>query len=230
VTTRRKGSIESGSAPAALLEQTVKQIGWLGSSTSRGLGQVSHITLRKVEAPAGQKPVTTYGEMLVNGRYQDILNDTAVPALVQRLAAFNQEVAKERSFYQALGMEGVLPGSWYFTVDLQADAFVQQFGLPTLELTPEMLQLPEAASYFAATEAVERGGWSTAWGLPLPRQLGIARGSVFLFRVANDDAAAANQLLTRLNQLEQEGIGADRGRGAGRLLICAPFHTEVNPR
>ncbi|MCA9954667.1 MAG: hypothetical protein H6657_02495 [Ardenticatenaceae bacterium] len=230
VTTRLKGTIESGNAPEQLLEQTVKQIGWLGSGTSRGLGQVSHVTLRKIEAPIGQKPLSAYGELLANDRYAEILSDTAVPALVQRIAAFNQEVANERTFYKALGMDQVLSGSWYFTVDLQADAYVRQSGLPTLHLTPEMLQLPHAISDFVAAEAVERGGWSTAWGLPLPRQLGIARGSTFLFRVENNSSDIANQLLNRLDQLEQEGIGADRGRGAGRLLICAPFHTEVNPK
>ncbi len=230
VSTRLKGTLESGRAPQALLEQTVKQVGWLGSSTSRGLGQVSHITLRKVEPPDGQKPVSEYGELLVNGRYPEILSDTAAPALIKRLAAFNQEIARERDFYKALGMAGVLPDSWYFTIDLQANAFVQQFGLPTLKLTPEMLRLPQVSCHFTAAEAVERGGWSTAWGLPLPRQLGIARGSVFMFGVESGDAAVANDILTRLEKLEQEGIGADRGRGAGRLLICAPFHMEVNPR
>lgn len=230
VTTRLKGTIESGTAPEALLEQTVRQIRWLGSGTSRGLGQVSHVTLRKIDPATGQNPLTRYGEMLGNGRFPEILIDSDAPALVQRLAAFNQEVVKERDFYQALGMANVLPGSWYFTVDLQADTFVTQFGLPTLNLTAEMLQLPGVTCHFTAAESVERGGWSTAWGLPLQRQLGIARGSAFLFQVDSGDADLANQLLSRLNQLEQEGIGADRGRGAGRLLICAPFHTEVNPR
>lgn len=230
VRTQLHGLVDGGDADPQLLQKALDQVHWLGSGTSRGLGRISDRTIVEQPASNAVKPAQAYAADVVNGRFPHRAQDNNAPPLVRRLAQFNQAIIAERDFYKALGVEGVLNGRWYFTIDLLTHAYVRQHGLPTLQLTAKMLQLAGAKEDFAAVDSIERGGWSDAWGLPRPRQLGIARGSVFLFRVDSDDTAVTAALLQRLAQLEQDGIGSDRARGAGRLLVCAPFHKEVNPK
>jgi hypothetical protein len=230
VRTKLYGVVDGGDADPKLLRKALNQVRWLGSGTSRGLGHLSDRTIVERSANETAKPAPDYAEDVALGRFLHLAQDNNAPQLVRRLAEFNQAIADERDFYKALGVEDVLKGQWYFTIDLLTHAYVRQQGLPTLQLTADMLQLDGAKKDFAAVAAIERGGWSDAWGLPRPRQIGIARGSVFLFRVDSDDTAVTTALLQRLAQLEQDGIGSDQGRGAGRLLVCAPFHKEVNPK
>lgn len=199
--TRLVGHVEPGGADAAALTGVLAGLRRLGSGPSRGLGQVS--------AAVEPAPPT-------------------LPPLAERLAAFNAAVGRERAFYAALGVT-VLPAGCYFTLDLTAAAFFRRDGLPALCPTAEMLGLPDAKLVFAAVEPIERGGWVNAWGLPRERRVGAAPGAVFLFRVAAPPAGDA-ALLRRLAALEAQGLGDDTERGAGRLLVCAPFHLEVNPR
>ncbi len=231
VATRLVGAVDPGDADLALLQEALRGVRWLGSSKSRGLGQLAEVKIDRpspFDAVVEPLPLDTFQQQVRDGRFAFAPHSDS--DLGHRLAAFNQAIADERAFYRALGAPGVLPGRWYFTVDVMTDAFVRQNGLPTLELTAEMLALSGAELVFIAAEPVNRGGWNAAWGLPQPRYLGIQAGGVYLFRV--DDAAetAVQTLWERLATLEQEGIGDERERGAGRVMICAPFHQEVEAR
>jgi CRISPR-associated Csx10 family RAMP protein len=230
VRTQLQGIVDGGDADPALLQRALNQIQWLGSGTSRGLGRISECTVSQRPFPQSEKPVSEYAPDMVNGRFSQLAQDKKAPEMVRRIAEFNQVIMAEREFYKVLDMSGVLNGRWYFTIDLLSHTYLRHQGLPTLQLTAEMLKLEGAAVDFVAVDSIERGGWSDAWGLPRYRQVGIVRGSVFLFRVDSDDPAVTAALLERLAELEQEGIGVDRERGAGRLLVCAPFHKEVNPK
>lgn len=65
-------------------------------------------------------------------------------------------------------------------------------------------------------------GWNDLWGTPKPNEYAIDTGSVFLF---SSTQALDKNLLDRLFQLEEEGIGSRRGEGFGRVCISDPFHT-----
>ena len=233
--THFSGFVDCDEAQVRELRQVLRQLPWLGSGTSRGMGQLDRVDVSSVDSP--ETPDDTVLRA-VAGLWQSALEQGLTQAghntendlpVLARLLAFNQAIVKQRAFYQEFGLS-VLPGRWYFTIDLLAETFVRHQGLPALKLTAEMLGLNGAVLDFMAAEAIDRGGWSTAWGLPRSRQIGLAPGAVFLFRVDNDDPALIRQLLHRLLGLEREGIGQDRERGAGRLMVCAPFHEEVTPR
>lgn len=228
--THLQGQVEVGDADEILLREALGQVSGLGSSSSRGLGQLSEaITITNL--PPSAPPaidLAQFQAQVVAGRFQP--GSSGVLDLGSRLAAFNQAIQAERDFYRAIGINGVLPGRWHFTIDLLSDAFVRDGGLPALALTAGMLGLTEAKEAFTAVTPVNRGGWSNAWGLPRSRQPGIGAGSVFLFRVESSDAQTTAVLFNRLVALEQDGIGIDKERGAGHIQVCAPFHLEVNPR
>lgn len=224
--TRLEGLVDTGDADVTALRRALVQVGWLGSGNSRGLGQVT--VQANQPFPEGKSPVSleTFQEQVTAGNFRPVTNGAD---LGNRLAAFNQAITQERAFYRALGID-VLPGNWYFTLDLLADTFVTQHGLPALHLTPSLLGLKNVELDFVAVEPVERGGWSNAWGLPRPRELGIASGGVFLYRVTDPQAAVTAQLWQQLDTLENDGVGAQQARGSGRVQVCAPFHTEVMPQ
>lgn len=227
--THLQGQIEIGDADEKLLREALGRVSGLGSSHSRGLGQLEGITITTSALPASPAiDLAQFQTQVAAARFQSDSNDAL--DLGNRLAAFNQAIQAERDFYHAMGVNGVLPGQWHFTIDLLSDAFVRNGSLPALALSAGMLGLTGAIETFSTITPVDRGGWSNAWGLPRSRQPGIGAGSVFLFRVESNDAQATAVLFNRLAALEQEGIGIDKERGAGRIQVCASFHLEVNPR
>jgi CRISPR-associated Csx10 family RAMP protein len=68
-------------------------------------------------------------------------------------------------------------------------------------------------------------GWNDLFRLPKANDIAITMGSVFLlgFSEPPDDGA-----LRTLLKMQEEGIGARRREGFGRLLVAHPFHWEVN--
>lgn len=225
--TRLEGLIETGDAPVDELRQALEQVGWLGSGSSRGLGQVDEVRVEPYTFPeANGDDLAAFQTAVSRGQFQTDADHP--PHLFTRLFLFNEAVQAERNFYRALGVD-VLPAAWYFTLDLMGDLFMRIGGLPALQLPADSLQLAGAELVFTASAPVDRGGWSNAWGLPRPRQLGLAAGSVFMYAVQEKDTAVTASLVQRLAELEMTGIGLEQERGAGRVMVCAPFHQEVNP-
>jgi CRISPR-associated Csx10 family RAMP protein len=227
--TRLEGQVEAGDADLTALQDALKQVKWLGSSSSRGLGQIDGTPQVRAIAAATPSKIDSarFQAQVASGKYQP--DDKGTADLGNRLAAFNKAIQEERAFYHAIGIPNIFPG-WHFSLNLLSDTFMRQGGLPSLTLNPAQLQLPGAELIFQTTVPIERGGWSNAWGLPRYREQGIGRGSVFLFQVNSTDATAVATIMARLAQLEASGLGTDQARGAGRLQVCDPFHQEVNPR
>lgn len=67
-------------------------------------------------------------------------------------------------------------------------------------------------------------GWNDLWRLPKPDDLAITMGSVFLFGVT---APLNDELLRVLLNIQNNGLGARRREGFGRLVVASPFHWEV---
>lgn len=122
-------------------------------------------------------------------------------------------------------------GRLYFALTARSPLlFYEQSGVPTMLLSPEILRdygttLPaDLAVRGAFVEHEFASGWSQAWGLPKPVGPVVAAGSVFAYSVPN---AERDNLLSFLQQLEENGLGERRSEGFGEFVACDPFH--VNP-
>jgi CRISPR-associated protein Csx10 len=206
----------------------LERIERLGGGRSRGLGRCR---IAVSEAPEGDDPLAgadVFAAQVEAGRFE---KPEKQRNLSDRLRKLNWLLQVERDFWKRTGAEA-LPGRWYFTIDLLADAILRDCGLPTLHLSPEMAGftgdgLPPVSLALAHVNRTYRSGWSGAKGLPRPVHLAAARGSVYFYEVAPADRFSVLRLLERLVQLEAEGVGLERERGLGRVMVCAPFHLEI---
>lgn len=67
-------------------------------------------------------------------------------------------------------------------------------------------------------------GWNDLYRLPKPDQMAITKGSVFLIGLTE---APDDGLWETLLRMQNEGIGARRREGFGRLRVASPFHWEL---
>ncbi len=207
--TRFQGSVVVDGDKQALLEESLRRVGWLGRGNSRGLGRVRIELLGQEEGDKGD--------------------------LEARVTAFNRLVEEERRLYYKIdgrpqkSVESPAAEGWYFVLDLLSPAILTSDGLPTLHPGPKGLGLSEGVTLtrpFARPTAAT--GWFSAAGLPRRTQLATAMGSVFVYQVKEE--RDREQVLERLALLEMEGIGQERERGYGQITVCSLFHTEVEAR
>ncbi len=173
----------------------------IGALHTRGYGRV------KVEAttlpgwPGLKERVKTFNRLLV-ALWQDL----------KRLAANGGELPDQ-------------PDGLYFSVDLLAPGVFVNNGLP--ELVPELhINGKTLRPVWWATRPEMASGWSTAWGLPKPTNLAARMGSVYIYRWDG----SLDELFPALQTLEAEGLGLRRDEGFGEVLVCHPFHQEVEER
>lgn len=70
-------------------------------------------------------------------------------------------------------------------------------------------------------------GWQEIWGTPRINEYAIDTGSVFLFACdVVDGTSEKENLLRKLFELEQQGAGARRTEGFGRVCVSDQFHQE----
>ena len=86
-------------------------------------------------------------------------------------------------------------------------------------------QKGEIAKRWHACSNAPVSGWNAALGLPKEDDRAIAAGSVFFFEYLGDNPDSLSQ---RLKCLESAGLGERRSEGFGRVIVCDPFHWEVN--
>lgn len=114
------------------------------------------------------------------------------------------------------------PDGLYFSVDLLSPGVFVNKGVP--ELVPELrMNGKTLRPVWWATRPDMASGWSTAWGLPKPTNLAARMGSVYVYRWDG----SMDELLPALQRLEAEGLGRRRDESFGEILICHPFHQEV---
>lgn len=68
-------------------------------------------------------------------------------------------------------------------------------------------------------------GWHSGARLPKEDDIAITKGSTFLFQYNGDEQ---EKLVKGLSTLEEEGIGLRRNEGFGRVVICDPYHLNMN--
>ncbi len=148
------------------------------------------------------------------------------------LARANALEARCRAFNEVVHAKGGDASMFYFAITLTSHlALRDRLGLPVLEglnarhlgldekMIPENCHKPVVS--FLSTAVVS--GWNAALGMPKPDTHALSRGSVVVFAIPNDRDRSA--LMSRLNDLEREGVGERRAEGFGSLMVCHPIHT-----
>ncbi len=147
----------------------------------------------------------------------------------------------QKRFWQRLSLEELkLRGGkkefsdcWVFSVTcltetILLDNFLRPYRILTVEevgkrlgISPDAIEL---LAVFARPQVIR--GWNTAHRLPKEQDLAIAAGSVFLFCVRRGSIEEC-QLLRKLQEWEEQGIGWRRSEGFGQVLICDPWHLRT---
>ncbi|MBI2840800.1 MAG: hypothetical protein HYX75_20980 [Acidobacteria bacterium] len=112
-----------------------------------------------------------------------------------------------------------LPNGLYFSVTLRSHAILVDYFLRNVADID--LQIDGAEEVARVLKAVAIKGWNWAWGMAKPEELGVARGSVFLFRYRG---GGQEELARRLARVSAEGIGLRRQEGFGSVSVCDPLH------
>jgi len=195
-----RGSIGCSDQQEAILQQWLPNVEWIGKGRSRGLG---HITLEIVDEP-----------------------DPGLPPLPTRVERFDAAVRDEWRFYERVAnAEPLAEDVHFFAVDLVAPALLTRAGLPATRPDLKEWGLPgETAQIFRAfTRQGTVGGWHMGGRLPRRTALVTNMGSVFMVQV---NGSSLNDLKDSLQKLENDGLGEERERGFGRVLISSPIHYQ----
>jgi CRISPR-associated protein Csx10 len=225
------------------MQSALQQVERIGAVRSRGMGRIARIEATPVIAVKDKSAMALFLEQIVTGKFalperlqeQDSTGEPlCLESLAERVIAFNVRFQAEQSFYAKLGAP-ISDDCWYFTVNLLSDTILTDDGLPTLRLTPEMSGLvgnglPKVELERPFVGRAYRSGWSGAHGLPRQMYLAVPMGGVYLYRVETAGQEETGRLLEKLEKLEQDGLGLDRERGCGQVMVCLPFHLEVEPR
>jgi CRISPR-associated Csx10 family RAMP protein len=196
-----RGRVRASSAQLEILARWLRQLPAIGRSQSSGLGQVRVEVKRPGEIP------------------------DPLPALKERLGAFNQKVREEWAFYQrTVGAELPLDDVVFFSLDLLSPAVLTWRGLPVTAPPPAMLGFDAGVRLQRAfADYHMMGGWHMGAKLPRRTQPTVAMGSVFLYR---SEGLSLEELEAQLTPFESDGLGEERTRGLGRVAVCLPFHYQ----
>jgi CRISPR-associated protein Csx10 len=178
----------------------------VGRGRSRGLGA---ITL----SVGGEQDVAA--EAPLGGSFGEAVRD--------RVDDFNLAVrsALARYRFQDTRVPRSLPGT-LFSVTLNSPAILEAFGQTLMAPTGAMLGLPSARLVRSWARTTVVSGWDAAARLPRRTRLAVQTGSAFLFWVPPD--LDRDEVVESLVRLEVLGIGRERPRGYGQVVVCAPFH------
>ncbi len=172
----------------------------LGGASSRGLGKIN---------------------IIVN-KVSDIK-----PNIDNRIKQFNQKLYARWNEWENIfsDISEIRKPRIYFTVDLQADAILNENGRRTTVISETMLQQfteikDSSLELHAAYSSYDyRSGWNSAWGLMKDVELVTNKGGVYLFSTENKDL-----WLKAWEDLEIYGIGDRTSEGFGQVQICNEFH------
>ena len=142
-----------------------------------------------------------------------------------RLEALNREVCRVMEpYYSKDGrVTDRFPGHFFSLTLCAAAILTAPDGLPALWPDLEPFGLADAWPLRAWARTTTVGGWDTAAALPRFTRPAIEPGAVYLFYLP-PGKMERKTLVSRLETLEQAGLGAERERGYGQITVCTPFH------
>lgn len=172
----------------------------------------------------GRKQSSGFGQVKIDVLHPQAVRDP-LPPLLKRLQDFNASLRQEWEFYQrTAGVEPLPDGVFFFCLDLLSPASLYWWGVPVTSPPPGMLGFESGLHLERAFADYETlGGWHMGARMPRRTQLAAAMGSVFVYR---SEGYSLQELAERLALLETNGIGNERARGFGRVLVCLPFHYQ----
>jgi CRISPR-associated protein Csx10 len=195
-----RGAVHCQASQKDILERWLPRVEWIGHGRSRGLGQIE---LQFVEDPF-----------------------EGLPPLRDRLDACDEAVRKEWGFYKRVA-QTTPPAQdiHFFSLDLLGPAVFTRCGLPATrpDLVDLKLDSDSASIYRVFTDHQIVGGWHMGAGLPRRTTLTTVMGSVYMIKTRG---LSLEELADRLGSIEIVGLGEERGRGFGRILISSPFHYQ----
>ncbi len=153
-------------------------------------------------------------------------SEVKVESIEKRVKDFNEILRRVWKDLTSISISNGLPNEpqgFYFSLDLLSPAILRdQNGLPTLKpnlnwrvTKPELVFISNSSTFIS--------GWSTAWGLYKETYMGTSIGSVYVFKVDSEKDIPYEEL----EKIELEGLGEKTNEGFGEVLICHPFHKEV---
>lgn len=173
----------------------------IGTGRTRGLGQV---------------------QLTIHGAEDD---EISFDSFKQRLMDFDAKL-RERMEYPPANEDD----RFYFALTLHSpvilrDDLLRYQGTISGEVLATHAKLSsETLRQIHQVASLERvTGWNELWGTPRTQECAIATGSVFLF-VSTEKVG--KELLNKLFDLEEQGIGERRVEGFGRICFSDPFHLE----
>ncbi len=177
----------------------------LGSSASRGLGQVK-IEAKKAEISNNIKSKINKFNNKLKERFQEWSNVFGKP--------------QDDPFSD---------NCQYFTINLQSEAILLEDWQRTTVISTEMLKQfvgvqDDCLKLHCAYSSYDyRSGWNSAWGLMKDVELITNKGSVYLF---STKFIQENSELwyEALSNLELSGVGERTCEGFGQVEICNEFH------
>lgn len=160
------------------------------------------------------------------GRVELKESEVRVESIEKRVKGFNEALKRVWRDLISISINNGLPNEpqgVYFSLDLLSHAILgDENGLPTLKLTLNSGGKKLEPVFFSSSSTFI-SGWSTAWGLYKETYMGTSMGSVYVFKVNSEK----NILYEELKRIEVEGLGEKANEGFGEILVCHPFHKEV---
>lgn len=115
----------------------------------------------------------------------------------------------------------------FVTDTILLDLFLRPYRILLAEEVARRLGIPENKVRllvpFARSQIIR--GWNTAHCLPKEQDFAIVAGSVFLF-IVQRDAIEEFELMRKLQEWEEKGIGWRRSEGFGQVIVCDPWHVR----
>ncbi|QNU24352.1 hypothetical protein [Geobacillus zalihae] len=138
-----------------------------------------------------------------------------------------------RSFQEKCRERGVIgKQEKVFSLTLLSDAiFLDPWFRFRSDLTPKFLawltgiELPNAELVHRHIALRRVFGWNQQWHVAVDEQIAVRKGSSYLYIVQDeeDDETWVN----RLSQLEAMWLGERTYEGYGRVVVCHPFHLQM---
>jgi CRISPR-associated protein Csx10 len=153
-------------------------------------------------------------------------SEVRVEPIEKRVKDFNEILRRVWKDLTSISVNSGFPNEpqgFYFSLDLLSPAILRdETGLPTLKPILN-LEGKKLEPVFYSNSSTFISGWSTAWGLYKETYMGTSMGSVYVFKVDSEKDIPYEEL----ERIELEGIGERTNEGFGEVLICHPFHKEV---
>jgi CRISPR-associated Csx10 family RAMP protein len=169
--------------------------------------------LKTAEIHIGNKK--TSGQGLCHLLDMSDLKSNGSSELENRLEKFNAK------FKEFAVKSGFAAPHFYFSLDLFSDAIILN-ELLNYDISLKSI-IPEAKLLYENVAPFKVMGWNSAIKLPKQTEWAVEKGSVAIFQVSELN----NELVQRLYELEQNGIGIRKTEGFGLVQISDPFHWEV---